>query len=75
MNEEAIEILSSAGIKGDIGAFLDGCRNQSIRDVESQGRTKSYAEYYNAVPQQLMNQLRQMYKYDFLLLGYPESPS
>ena len=72
MMEEGGYVLRKAGFS-DGDAIMSTVRNQTIRDSEK-SKHKSTGEYYRDIPQDMIDSLRDMYKHEILLFGYPDTP-
>ena len=74
MNAEAAYILKNhAGIP-DVENYLQSSRQKSIRVSEKFQYTKSYREMYATVSKENIDLLRDMFKRDIYVFGYPETP-
>ena len=74
MNEETAHMLQSTELKGNMSSFLQTIRTNSIRAVEQRSSFVDYRHYYQNIPDVLIHRLRDMYKNDINLLGFPDSP-
>lgn len=72
MMEEGAYVLRQAGI-ADAETVLKTVRDGTIRDVEKKKR-RLLSDYYRDVPKEMIDRLREMYRYELLLFGYPDSP-
>lgn len=74
MNNEAIFILENyAGIE-DASQRIVASRNASMRPSEKLKITASYQQHYVNVSSSNIDLLREIYKYDIYLFGYPDTP-
>ena len=74
MNTEAEFMLSHyAGIP-NASEIINVSRNESIRPDEKKQVTASYQKHYVNVSQENINLLREIYKYEIYLFGYPDTP-
>lgn len=72
MMEEGGYVLRKAGFShGD--TIMSRLRNQTIRNIEK-SRHKPTSEYYRNVPPEMIDRLRNMYRHEILLFGYPDTP-
>ena len=74
MNAEAAYILKNKASIADADQFLADVRNQSMRVSERQHKTASYQEHYQNVSQENIELLREIYKNDIYIFGYPDTP-
>lgn len=66
--------MEKAGIT-DAKQILQRVREGTIRDIEEQNhKHKSTIEYYKDIPQSTIDRLKDMYKYEIMLFGYPDTP-
>ncbi|XP_067950416.1 uncharacterized protein [Watersipora subatra] len=74
MNEETAYVFKSVGLKGNLSEFLEETRTNSIRTVEEHSKEVDLKSYYTSIPKETIDGLRDMYKHDIALLGYPDNP-
>ena len=74
MNVEAAYIMKHhAGIM-DADTYLVSSRKKTIRKTEKLHYSKSYREMYATVSKENIDLLRDMFKRDIYVFGYPETP-
>jgi len=71
MNEGAY-VLRRAGITNP-QEVLQAVRKDTIREVEKK-KPRPYSSYYQDIPDSIIQKLRDMYKYEFILFDYPDTP-
>lgn len=74
MNNEALHLLGKVVGLDNVKELLIKTQGMVLRKGEREHVSSSYQEHYRDVSQQNIEQLREIYKYETFLFGYPDTP-
>ena len=72
MMNEGTYVLSQAGVT-DSDTILSTVREGTIRDVEKH-KKRPYADYWADIPDGIIEQIRNYYRWEIALFQYSDSP-